>query len=485
MTNVDDRLRSAASDVRQAADRSPLPLLPMVVASPPGRAAGWAIAAVSAVLVLVTVGGVAWMSGGDSQEATEPPVTTVPPPVTTTLAESLTPSTTTVSTTVPTPAVPISGDWVTFGTAAGLPGRPIDAIAVDEAGTVWALADTDDPTTGQLYSLDTNGSAFVARGAPLTLDREWYTLWMETTSIGIVVSIGEVGESQEGPRPPERLLQWDDAGWHELSRQHDLPDLDMSIAQRSPDGDLRVAGYTPGLGPVIIDIASDGITYATAPEGACCRGNPSVFSVPHAVVPLAPDGRSWFSNGEDGVVALGADGFDSYDAENPSGCCYVPMAADDGGVWAYFGRDLYRYDSAGWRAEVSLPLIPHAADVAAIVVTADEDVWVLGQYSGTRIHRDSTESSWTVHPVTEEQAAVVPLIGFRSSVTRDGNSVWVANWSPGFVIWRHDGHGWAHLDIPDTIDQDGTGFRQNTVVAGNGALWVATSTGLVRFHPTP
>ena len=111
---------------------------------------------------------------------------------------------------------PVSGEWVMFDADAGLPGEPIDTVAVDGSGGVWVLAHTDDPTTAQLYSFDAGTRVFVARGEPLQLTAEWYTLWIEITSFGVVVSLDEIDESEE---LTERLLQWDDTGWHDLSQR--------------------------------------------------------------------------------------------------------------------------------------------------------------------------------------------------------------------------------------------------------------------------
>jgi hypothetical protein len=476
-------------------DHTALPLVgTAVVGSRRQGVAGWVAAAASAAVVLVTIGGVALLLERDLPATSEPTVTMTPQPVTTTVAEPVVPTTTPIPTTIAALMGSASGDWVAFGADAGLPGTPTDAVAVDDFGDVWVLADTDDPATAQLYSLDVGDRAFVARGEPLTLAGDWYTLWMEATTTGIVMAIDQIPENGDGPMPPERLLQWDAAGWHDLSGEYDLPDLRMSVAQRSSDGNIRVAGYTYGSSPVgseisniaVIDIASAGVTYLTAPEGACCRGTPSPFTVGHAVVPIGPDGRSWFSNGEDGVVALGVDGYEAYDAETASGCCFVPLAADATGVWAYFGRDMYRYDASGWGARASVPLIPHVALVVAMVVTADGELWVLGQNSSAQLDIDASDTagdeSWTV---TGAQGADMPRISFQSTITRDGDAVWVASWRGGLTIWQHDGHEWALVNLPDTMNQDGTGFMQNTVVAGNGALWVATSTGVERFSPTP
>jgi hypothetical protein len=435
------------------------------------RSRPWAVVIAAAAVVLVIVGVVPWLmrSPGVNEPTAPSPSTSVSTPE---------------APNIPAPASEVSGEWVSFDVAEGLPGTPIDTIAVDASGGVWVLAHTDDPTTAQLYSFDAGTRVFVARGAPLQLTAEWHTLWMEITSVGVVVSLGE---SEESGRPPERLLQWDDAGWHELSMEHSLPNLDMSIAQSSPDGGLRVAGYTPELGPVAIDITSDGVTYSVAPEGAWSGGGPSVFTVRHAVLPMGPDGRSWFSDGESSAAALGMDGYDVYDADTASDCCYVPLAADESGVWAYFESNLYRYDSDGWRAEVSIPLSSHDAEVAAITSTADGDIWVLGRNGVARIDSavsdGTSEDDWTVYSDSEAQATGLPRINFHSTVMSEGDAVWIASWggSSGFSVWLHNGHEWAQVDIPDSIDQEATGFRQNTVAATSSGIWVATSTGVARF----
>jgi hypothetical protein len=409
-----------------------------------------------------------------------------------TTPESVTSATDVVPTTTPTPTEPdastytepVSGEWIVFTTAAELPGTPIDTVAVDASDGVWVLAHTDDPTTAQLYGFDADTRVFVARGAPLQLTAEWYTLWMEATSTGVVLALDE---SDESAGLMQRLWQWDDAGWHDLSEKHNLPNLDMSIAQRSPGGGLTVAGYTAELGPVAIDIASTGVSYSVAPEGVRNGGTPSGFTVRHAVLPIGPDNRSWFSNGEDSVTVLGADGYDQYNADDVSGCCYVPLAADESGVWAYFGSDLYRYDSDGWRAEASIPSAFQGAEVVAVTVTADGDIWVLGRNGAALFDPNiSNGTPWTVYSDDEAQATGLPAISFQSTVIREDDTTWIAGWgSSGLSIWRHSGHEWAHVDLPASIDQEGTGFRQNTVVAHGSGIWVATSTGIARFDTTP
>lgn len=412
----------------------------------------------------------------------EVPVTTqtAPEPVTPT-TEALT-TTTTSTAPVPAPAAPVSGEWTTFGVAEGLPGTPIDTVALDAAGSVWVLAHTDDPMAAQLYSMDAGTLIFEARGEPLQLAGEWLTLWMETTPTGVVVALGESEEAGE------RLLQWDDEGWHELSREHDLPVLDMSIAQRSSDGDVRVAGYTADFGPAIIDIAADGVTYAVAPKDAWGGGGPGVFTVRQAVLPIGPDGRSWFSDSESSIAAFGDDGYEVYNADTESGCCYVPLTADEDAVWAYFGPRLGRYDLDGLRVDVSAPL-SHGDDVSTIVATADGAIWVLGRYRVARFAPGKSDgegkNTWTIYSNSEARAAGLPLVTFQTTVIREGDTVWVANWSNGLSVWLHNGHEWAQVDIPDTIDQEDTGFRQNTVEASNSVLWVATSTGVAEFHTTP
>jgi hypothetical protein len=401
-----------------------------------------------------------------------------------TTPESVTSATDVVPTATATPAESVSGEWIVFGTAAGLPGTPIDTVVVDASGGVWLLAHTNDPATAQLYTLDAGTRVFVARGAPLQLTAEWYTLWMEATSTGVVLAL----EEYDGPALlMQRLWQWDDAGWHDLSKEHNLPNLNISIAQRSPGGSLTVAGYTPELGPVAIDIASTGVSYSVTPEGAWSGGAPSAFTVRHAVLPIGPDSRSWFSDGEDSVAVLGADGYDQYNAEAASGCCYVPLAADESGVWAYFGSDLYRYDSDGWRAEASIPSAFHDAEVVAVTVTADGDIWVLGRNGVALFDPDiNSGTPWTVYSDDEAQEIGLPTISFQSTVIREDDTTWVAGWgSSGFSVWLHNGHEWAQVDLPRSIDQEGTGFRQNTVVPDGSGIWVATSTGIARFDTTP
>jgi len=448
--------------------------------------------AFAAVLAVFLIGVPVFVLGGFSgTPVAQDPVTIPTAPESVTSVPDTVP-TTTQNTEVPdalTYVEPVSGEWEMFGTDAGLPGTPVDTVAVDGSGGIWVLANTDDPTAAQLYSFDSGTGVFVARGAPLQLTAEWYTLWMEITPFGVVVSLDEI---EEDDRPPERLWQWDEEGWHDLSQEHSLPDLYMSIAQRSPEGDLRVAGYTPELGPVTFDITPTAVTYSVAPEGAWSRGGPSPFSIRNAVLPIGPDGRSWFSDGDAAVAALGADGYDVYEADTSTLCCYVPMEADDSGVWAYFASDLYRYDSDGWRAEATIPPSSGSAEVAAITTTADGNIWLLGESGAARfdptISDGSSETGWTVYPHSEAQAAGIPRIGFQSAVMSEGDAVWVAGWgtrSDGFSVWLHDGQAWAAVDLPKTIDQNGTGFRQNTVVATNSGIWVTTSTGVARFDTPP
>jgi hypothetical protein len=403
--------------------------------------------------------------------------------VTSIASESATSTTEVAPTTIPAPAALVSGEWVAFGADAGLPGTPTDTIAVDDSGGVWVLAHTDDPTTAQLYSLDVGDRTFVARGEPLVLTAEWYTLWMEAPPTGVAVALEEYDASAV---LTQRLWQWDDAGWHDLATEHDLPRVDPSIAQRLPDGGLRVAGYTAGAGPMIIDITDDGVAYVLAPEGAWGGGRPSPFTVRAAVIPVGPDGRSWFMDGIESIAALDAGGYEVYTAD--ADCCYVPLAADETGIWASLGSHLYRYDVDGWRAVTSS--VPMATDdPRSIVTTADGDIWLLGRSGVARFDPDNIDGvardGWTVFTISEAEAVGVPLVSGQTRVLNEGDAVWLASWGNGLSLWLHDGHKWAEINVPDFLNQEDTGFMQNTVTARNGSLWVATSTGVARFKPAP
>lgn len=114
---------------------------------PPRRQVpGWVAAAAAAVLVLIAVGGTAWILRGDAPETAEPAVTTVPQPVTTTALESVTPTTGAAPTTeTPSQFVPVpnpragalgnnglkDGPWV-FSNAAGFPGAFVTWFEVGE-----------------------------------------------------------------------------------------------------------------------------------------------------------------------------------------------------------------------------------------------------------------------------------------------------------------------------------------------------------------
>ena len=142
MTNLDDRLKAAVSEIRDIADQAPLPAGRTVEPRRPRRLVpGWAVAGVAAALVLVAVGVPILFFGGDEMIVTVEPSTTVPPTVTTVPPTTVAPIATTVPPVVP--ATPMTwdriDDAVVFGGVGGI--RLMTDIAVRDGIAVAVGAD--------------------------------------------------------------------------------------------------------------------------------------------------------------------------------------------------------------------------------------------------------------------------------------------------------------------------------------------------------
>jgi hypothetical protein len=98
MTTLDDRLKAAASEIRELTDGVPLPGQAAVETRPERhRTPAWTVAGAAAVLVLVVVGlPILLFSGGESIVADQP-ATTVPPTVTTVPPTTVAPPVTTMA----------------------------------------------------------------------------------------------------------------------------------------------------------------------------------------------------------------------------------------------------------------------------------------------------------------------------------------------------------------------------------------------------
>ncbi len=104
MITVEDRLRDAATEVRDLAEGTPLPQLGTVRVQPLRRQVPrWVAAGLATTLVVIAVGGAAWiLQGGAPEVADEPALTSIVAPEVTPTTE-VSPPSTTLAAPVPTP----------------------------------------------------------------------------------------------------------------------------------------------------------------------------------------------------------------------------------------------------------------------------------------------------------------------------------------------------------------------------------------------
>jgi hypothetical protein len=145
MTTLNDRLKAAASEIRELTDGVPLPVQAAVETRPERhRVPAWSVAGVAAVLVLVVVGlPILLFSGGESIVADQP-ATTAPPSDTTVSPATVAPPVTTMA-----PA-PLPYDEVLDSSAAALftsmvvasDGSPVIVSLVSDANVVGSYEET-------------------------------------------------------------------------------------------------------------------------------------------------------------------------------------------------------------------------------------------------------------------------------------------------------------------------------------------------------
>ena len=488
MTNLDDRLKAAVSEIRDIADQAPLPAGRTVEPRRPRRLVpGWAVAGAAAALVLVAVGVPILLFGGGDSVVTVEPSTTVPATVTTVPATTIAPTATTVVPVVP--ATPMTWDRIDDPVAFGGDGviRLMTDIAVRDGvavavgadgdgvffdaavwysvdGVTWNRVPHDEAVFGgdghqRMNSVVALESGFLAvgsdgdkPGAPgPTFPGDMQDLAFNTDSLGLLSeSNAAVWRSDDGiswVRVPHVDAFSEADGGAVMSDvalgESGLVAVGLVYGQTEPFATYRL-GELPDLGggdlaepsDVVIDVdaavwrSSDGVSWSRVSAEDETFGGDTVRQSMNAVTAGGP-----------GFVAVGQEGFDFLGFDE-----WTPTSGNNTD-----GRD-------------------HVADnVAAVWTSPDGETWTRVANEPSLAHSGGEVTGWAV------MSDIAP---YAQGLVAVGRDLWVVEGYPypaGLnVVWfSADGLSWRRagaVDMDDNQPDMGavTVVGDGTLVAGGG-----------------
>jgi hypothetical protein len=387
--------------------------------------------------------------------------------------------------------------WSSIGE--GLPG-PVRGLALDDAGTLWAVGTLDPDGRDDDYVASWDGLAwtFVAEG-----EHDLWGLTVIADGIAVHGSFDTIaGVEAHG------LAVWNGAAWS--ARGLDPGSAGYTVT-RTPDG-FCVGGR--------LVVASDGIAH----DGAACREGSTwtaLGSSPHVlptVLAQAPDGRWWaggymtFLSAEQpetviarGIAYLADDdtwtpldgGVHDWDGFFPSPSVDAILFEDDAvlvaGRFVAVGPDriraagLARWSvTGGWAAVAGTGQFPVDGEVNAVLADGAR-LHLGGSFAGIdttlALHVATIEDDETVTPWTGERSALGPAAWVRDIVESPGGIVVAGSISAGGLVGASaalfDG-GWQSLPgqprFQDTVAaailDDGSPVLSGELVRRwDGAAW--------------
>lgn len=401
------------------------------------------------------------------------------------------------------------GEWTTWSTEDGLAEAPVESLALDEDGVVWAATFngvsrfdgnewTTDTTSDGLphdrvtaVTVDGDGAVWALTqgrpsgsgeriGAVARFDDDEWTAWA-TGDVAHHVEADELpgdGVHALATAPDgaiwaatdAHLLRFDGREWQvEAADVDELGDVGpRGLGSLAVDHDGTVWLATPRLGP--------------QPQGGVARRKDGEWHVhthedglPHDEVTslsVADDGSVWAATAR-GAARFRDGRWQSYTTgEGPAGDRTASLAVDgDGALWAGFHAGLSRFDGSGW---TTWSADDGLARVTSLAIDDDDVVWAGTQDGLSRF--DGT--GWTTQTLSEESGR-----GLVASVAVSDDAVWVATWdpealspesganrAPEVTIARFDGSEWTTWTADD-LPSDG--LPTMLEVDHAGTVWVA------------
>jgi len=333
---------------------------------------------------------------------------------------------------------PATGDWQPFESAAGtFPSRrPVTGIS-ESAGTIWFATYGDG-------SISYDG-------------RDWKT-WMTDDLLG-----GNLIEAIQLGRDGSLWFTHPGTG---LSRYE--PDRDAWQAFGEADGALDWPS-APGMDDQgLVWIARDGTMLSYDGQGWQALAVPELENVGVQAIDIGPGSVRWLRTDAGLMRNDPATGtwttFGS--ADHPIlGNVYALLLARDGTVWAGGQEGLVRYDGSAWSAgETSTAELRDVKDIAQ---AADDSLWLAAD--GSLIHL-ADGKQYAYHRPDDSYLD-------RLAIAPDG-SVWtgyegVGRFDPGTNRWQLFSTADGLIDTRVT----------DILVTPDGAVWIATESGVSRFVP--
>lgn len=266
--------------------------------------------------------------------------------------------------------------------------------------------------------------------------------------------------------------------WHQTAQYSGIADGLQGAMYRAlapaRDGGFWLGGY-------------NGMVERLAPDGSFTRLDPAIQERLRdsklSSITEDHDGRLWFAS-RTALMRIGSDGAidewrgDDPQAPTPDAQIDILRVAADGSLWlSATGGGIQQRDAATGRIMLDIPAGEAgglgAADIEAMLLSTDGDVWVAGSNGVLRLER-ATRRFHAMPKMGDERVYAMAFDG------RDG--LWLQRLS-GLEHYRREGQRWqsnAHVGPREGMPAVGAaGMRVDRL----HRVWVTTSRGLFRWDP--
>jgi ligand-binding sensor domain-containing protein len=421
--------------------------------------------------------------------------------------------------------------WTRFGDAQGVGSAQISRLLQDQAGTIWAVAGAQGLLRYDAGQDRWQKVVVVKDGEEIRSITQLADGRLWASSADGIASSADGGAHWEPVKAPEqyagyagagRIVQ-DDAGriwigagagvsccaeaqWRLIERQGELPDAQIGRLALAPDGKLWAIQQYGGAATIVdpaslqvetfqrsdSDIAAlafskDTLWLGTKAAGVVRQRGGATLRLSTADGLPSDEVRALLAT--DTTLWIGTDkGLAFYELATgklgtvegfENGIVYTLLLAPNGDIWAGSikeGSDglvaLGRYDGKAWQIwrEGDEPLPKDSSGVTALAADAEGHVWAAVWGGGVHTWDGAAWKNWA-------EADGAPQGDVVALVLHNGE-LWAAGQGGDLygALFRWNKDGWAHFNVAGL-----SSLTNDMRFSDDGALWLATSDGLLRI----